>query len=283
MARGRITYDLLDRASVDALQNLPPVIEHRTYCPSVPRFIQPIYGLEVGIVGIGDVLGAMPFIDRYIRRKYGNVIARSRLALSGDAYCVVFETWAQTSRFLADPFTAFDSGFGVTHTVPSSQVHPALLYLHNSNGLPPTAHLSDPSCVLLRNIQAQVESLQHRVVDSDAIAALAAQYEQTAQRIQDSAQKTAASLAALSTIMSNHSLLQSATFRLQALQSDHKASHRLLSFLPPDRANDIMQDLRHIDAVISAQQTAVSQAEESLAAAQQLLPSIDLPLQSLPA
>ena len=109
MPRGRITYDLLHRASVDALQNLPPVIEHRTYYPSVPRFIQPVYGLEVGIVGIGDVLGAVPFIDRYIRRKYGNVIARSRLALSGDAYCVVLETWAQTSRFLADPFTAFDS------------------------------------------------------------------------------------------------------------------------------------------------------------------------------
>ena len=271
---GRITYDLLDRASVDALQNLPPVIEHRTYYPSVPRFIQPIYGLEVGIAGIGDVQGPKSFIDRYIRRKYGNVIARSRLALNGDAYCIVFETWAQTSRFLADPFTAFDSGFGVTHTVSSFHVHPALLYIHNSNGLPPAAHLSDPSYVLLHNLQAQVDSLQHRVVDPEAIAALAAQYKQTAQLIQDRAQKTAASIAALSTIMSNCSLLQSATSRLQGLQSDSQASRRLLSFIPPDRANAIMQDLRHIDAVIEAQQTAVSQAQESLAAAQQLLPSI---------
>ena len=59
----RITYDLLDRASVDALHKQPPVIEHQTYYPSVRRFIQPIYGLEAGILGIEGVIGAVPFID----------------------------------------------------------------------------------------------------------------------------------------------------------------------------------------------------------------------------
>lgn len=27
--------------------------------------------------------------------------------VEGDAYCVIFKTWAQTSRLLNDPFTAF--------------------------------------------------------------------------------------------------------------------------------------------------------------------------------
>jgi hypothetical protein len=41
---------------------------------------------------------------------------------------------AQTSRFLNDPFTAFESGFGVSHSVSHST--PALLYVLNSNELP---------------------------------------------------------------------------------------------------------------------------------------------------
>lgn len=102
-----------------------------------------------------------------------------------------------TSRFLADPFTAFDPGFWISHSV--SQAHPALLYLLNSNGLPLVARSSDPSSVPLRQLQVQVDSLQHRVETGPrAFAALAAPHEQTAQRIQDTAQATTASIAGLS-------------------------------------------------------------------------------------
>ena len=36
----RITYDLLDRVSIDKLFKNPPVIDHQTFYPSVPRYIQ---------------------------------------------------------------------------------------------------------------------------------------------------------------------------------------------------------------------------------------------------
>jgi hypothetical protein len=113
----QITFDLLDRRSVDFLFKNPLVVDRQTLYPSVSRYIQSVYGLEVGILGVKDVLRAAPVIDRYIRSLYGDVIAASRLALNGDAYHVTFKTWAQTSLFLSDPFTAFDSGFGVSHSV----------------------------------------------------------------------------------------------------------------------------------------------------------------------
>ena len=80
----------------------------------VLRYIQSVYGLEVAILGLKDVLSAMSVIDNYIRSAYGDVIAFSRMALNGDAYCVVFKEWSQTSRFLNDPFTAFDSSLGIS-------------------------------------------------------------------------------------------------------------------------------------------------------------------------
>jgi|SRR6266850_592595 len=81
----RITYDLLDRASVIKLLETPPVIDNQMFYPSIPCYIQPIYGLEVTILGIKDVLRAAPGIDRYIHNRYGDVIASSRRAINGDA------------------------------------------------------------------------------------------------------------------------------------------------------------------------------------------------------
>ena len=112
-----------------------------------------------------------------------------------------------------------------------------------------------------------MDSLRHEVDTLNrAIAALAAQYEQTAQQIQQLAETTAASIDELSAAMLHSCLLQSATSRLQTLQSERRASHLQVSFAPPDKVNAIMQDLHRINAEISTQQAAVLQAQESLAA-----------------
>ena len=50
----------------------------------------------VALLGMKDILRAQPVIDHYIRSSYGDVIASSRLALNGDAYCVVFKTLEPT-------------------------------------------------------------------------------------------------------------------------------------------------------------------------------------------
>ena len=206
----RVTFDLLDCGSVESLFKTPPIIDHQTLYPSVPRFIQPIYVLEVAILGIKDVLRVASVIDRYIRSIYGNIIASSRIALNGDAYCVVFKTWAQTSRFLSDPFTAFETGFGISHSV--SQAHPALLYVLNTNGLPLSARPSDTTSAEVRQLHAQFDLLQQKVdTGAWAFEVLASQQAQVAQQLHDNAQHTAASLAGLSTVMAGSACLQAET------------------------------------------------------------------------
>jgi len=245
-----ITFDLLDRSSVDRLLTNPPVIDHQTLYPSVPRYVQPIYGLEVGILGLKDVLRAVPVIDQYIHSHYGDVIAASRLALNGDAYCVVFKSWTHTSRFLSDPFTAFDSGFGVSHSV--SQALPALLYVLNSNGLPSSDHPAESSSAPVRQLQAQFDLLQQKVnTRARALEALATQQEQVSQQIQDNAQRTVASIAGLSTIISGSVRLQASQSRLEALQSDSRTTQLLLAFAPSDRSAPLMQRLQDIESELS--------------------------------
>ena len=275
-AISRITFDLLDRASVDNLFKTPPVIDHQTIYPSVPRYIKPVYALEVGILGVKGVLRAAPVIDHYIKSKYGNVIAYSRLALNGDAYCVVFKTWAQTSRFLSDPFTAFDSGFGVSLSV--SQALPALLYVLNSNGLPFSARPPDSSNTSLRQLQAQFGMLQHKVdTQAHALEALVAQQEHISQQFQYNAQITAASIAGFSTFLSVSAHLQAVTSWLEVLQSGTRTCQLLLAIAPPDRRNAIVEQLQYLESEISAHRTVVAQAQDSLSAAEQLLPPFPFP------
>jgi len=266
VSKNRITYDLLDRSTVDKLFRTPPVIDHQTLSPSTPRYIQPIYGLEVAILGLKDVLLALPVLDHYISHQYGDVIASSRLALGGDAYCVVFKTWAQASRFLSDPFTAFDSGFGTSHLV--SHTVPALLYVLNSNGLPISARPPDSSSALLRQLQAQFDVLQ-QIADTKVRAseALLTDQDQMLQQPQDHSLHTAASIASLSTIASASACLQAANFRLETLQSDRRMAQLFLAFTSPDRSGALAQHLQLLESDISAQTAAVSQAQDSLNAA----------------
>jgi hypothetical protein len=205
----RVRFDLLDCSSVDSLLQEPPVIDHQTICPSTPRYIQPVYGLEVAILSVKDSQLVRPVVNNYIRRAYGNVIAHSRLALDGDAYCVVFKTWAQTSRFLQDPFTAFDPGFGITHTISPSHARPALLYMLNSNGLPRVPCLSDDPWDTsdVRRLLAAMDLLLHTLVArTRALEILALREEQIVQQMQEVAQQTVAFLNGLALVISSSAL-----------------------------------------------------------------------------
>jgi len=101
----------------------------------------------------------------------------------------VFKTWAQTSRFLSDSFTAFDPGFGVSHSI--SQASPVLLYVLNSNGLPlqparPIHQIPPPAS------WAQFDTPQQKVDTGARTFEAFAQQEQISQQLQYNAQKTAA-------------------------------------------------------------------------------------------
>jgi hypothetical protein len=233
-----------------------------------------LYGLEVCILGVEGATPAASVIDRYIRTHYGDVIAASRMALGGGAYCVVFNTWAQTSRFLGDPFTAFDSDFGVSRSV--SQSRAALLYVLNSNGLPPPIQSVDSIDVSLRQLRARLDSLR-QTADSweHALGAFSLRQDQTSQHMSANSLRIAASFAGLSNIVSCSSRLQTANSCLEALQSDRRTSLVLLAVAPPDRTDRLTRRVQAIKADISAQQEAVFQAHETLAAAQQQFLSPD--------
>lgn len=106
----RAVFDLLDPGDIDSLTHNPPVFDRHTYFPARPRYIEPLYALEIAVVGLNFVEGVKTFIDKYIRETYGNdSIATSRLIPDLEVYTVVFRYWAVGSRFLTDPFTAFES------------------------------------------------------------------------------------------------------------------------------------------------------------------------------
>jgi len=111
-----------------------------------------------------------------------------------------------------------------------------------------------------------------------AFEALVGQHEQMTQQLQDNAQKTTAFLAELSAVMSRSARLQVANSRLEAFQSDSRTSHVLPASAPLDRAGPIEQHLQSIESDISAQRAAVSQAQDSLDAAERLLSTSALTL-----
>ena len=282
-AMSRVTFDLLHHASIDNLLKAPPVIDHQTFYPSLPRYIQPIYAMEVAVLGVKDVTGTLSAINRYIRSSYGDVIASSRLALNGDAYCVVFDDWNHTSSFLADPFTAFQSGFGISHSV--SQSAPALLYVLNSSGLPYSGRPPDSSGPAVRQLQAQFDLLQQRV-DSGAraVEAVLTQQEHLAQQTLDIANKSATSIAALSTTLTSSVCLQDARSRLDNLRTESRQAHLLLAIAPPDRAPQILDSIRNLDAEVATQSAEVDRARHTFFAAQRLVPALTPPsFPSLPA
>lgn len=131
----RIVFAFTKRESVLRLLQQPPVIDGRSYLPVTPRYIQPLYGLEIAINGISDIGGAKVRIDRHLEAHYGGhpndpVVRHSRLELGGSVYCCILRTPAITSRFLSDPWDLFndDMGFNVSR--------PVYLYVLNSKGVP---------------------------------------------------------------------------------------------------------------------------------------------------
>ncbi|KAF5379464.1 hypothetical protein D9615_006597 [Tricholomella constricta] len=110
----RVTYTFVHRNSVDVLVTNKPVLENRpggnptTLTPIVPRYIQPLYGLEVAITNVGGYPQAQVIIDSYIRSKYGTDAWRSsRLELDGTVYTVILRDPDIITSFLTDPFEAF--------------------------------------------------------------------------------------------------------------------------------------------------------------------------------
>jgi hypothetical protein len=61
----RIFYHFLKRESITALTDTPIRLDSRSYIPRRSRYIQPLFGLEVAVNGVGDAQSAKSMIDAY--------------------------------------------------------------------------------------------------------------------------------------------------------------------------------------------------------------------------
>ncbi|KAK0446583.1 uncharacterized protein EV420DRAFT_1751343 [Desarmillaria tabescens] len=136
----RIVVDFLDSASLDALTETPLIVDRISYPVSRPRFVEPDFGYDVAITGCGGIQGFEGCMNAHIRRHMGPVIARSRMALGGDVYVVIFKTWELTSQFLSSPLPHPRSV--PTHIQLSD---PILLYFFNNRGCPASPQYLAPN------------------------------------------------------------------------------------------------------------------------------------------
>ena len=179
--------------------------------------------------------------------------------------------WLQASCFLSDPFKAFDYGYGVSHSLAGAT--PALLYVLNGNGLPVSPRSSDSSNAEVRQLKASVEALQQQAnTGARAFEAVLTQQQQFAQQLRDQSQHAAAGFACLSTVISGTTCVQAASTQLMSLEAERRTSQVLLA-LKPEAAPAITNQLQGLDSAISTQRTELTQAQQSLGAAQNLLPA----------
>ena len=144
----RLYFDIVHPEAITWLLDHPIIVSGQNFVPHRPRFITPLYGGECVVFGFhtnDTIQGIQPAINRYLRDTYGaNCIAHSRMELDGDVFCVVFTDWSIASRFLNDPFRAFENDPIVGETVTISK--PILLYTYNTRGCPTNPAFLQPSC-----------------------------------------------------------------------------------------------------------------------------------------
>jgi len=173
----RIIYHFLSNNSIIALTNTPIILDNRSYYPRRPRYVQPSYGLEVAVAGVGEFSGARSAIDNYIERTFGTtgsnepVVRCSRLALDNTVYCVVLSTPDITQCLLAgrEAFQPFGDS-------PLKHDKPQYVYTLNTTSIPlfynPHAFSSFPN--------PQSDTILHRHLDL-----INAQSEATAASLKD--------------------------------------------------------------------------------------------------
>ncbi|KAG1728955.1 uncharacterized protein EDB91DRAFT_1253212 [Suillus paluster] len=80
-----------------------PYVNHHTYHPTRPRFVEPTYGEEIAIGGCEVLQNPQAQFNMELRKKYGQDVVRfSRVTLEGSTYTVVLCDWQTTNQFLED-------------------------------------------------------------------------------------------------------------------------------------------------------------------------------------
>ena len=284
---GRITYHFYSDTAIDNLMRTYPIVDGRSCIPRHPRFVQPVFGLEIAINGVGDYPQARALIDHYIQTTYGpkfgsDVVRRSRIMLDGNVYCAVLKNPIVTSLFLSDEFNLFKNKPRFTSSVPTWQ--PDYLYNLNIQGFPTTTSSFRQT---LQNISPQLQT------QLDILRSQTEVVSRGLQKVADSHHTISSSLNEtndrLLSYMSNFFLLISANNQLMMAQTDlnslksEASTTRLMSmFIKDDHAQaHLTQHLQNLDREIEHSRGVISQLNQDASALRQLLlPSV--PSSTLP-
>jgi len=138
---GWITYHFHLTTAIDNLMHTYLIVDGHSCIPRRPRFVQPIFGLEIAINGVGDYPQAHTLINHYIQDTYGpqfgsDVVRRSHIMLDRNVYCTVLKNPAVTCLLLSEEFNLFKNKPRFTSSVPTWQ--PNYLYNLNIQGFPTT-------------------------------------------------------------------------------------------------------------------------------------------------
>ncbi|KAH7904152.1 hypothetical protein BJ138DRAFT_1186017 [Hygrophoropsis aurantiaca] len=264
----RITFNVLEELHVDWLRDHPIVLDHRSYYVSH---------------GCKEIQGAQAHIDAYIKQKYGNIIALSRLVLNGDVYTVIFKSPEFASRFLTDRFNAFEENSPFARFFATSA--PFLLFDGNTAGLPSnpafmSSQQPDNSATSsdIRDIRAEMS--EQRNLTSSALASantLATQYGAIVREMKQQGERMTSTLSVMSTSLNTMSWLTIVQSSLEALRSERN-SLRAIRLANPQVAPELDNQLNHISSAIIDKEAQLNNAlRDSAQTEQMLLPSLTLP------
>jgi len=287
----RIIYHFLDVNSITALTNTPIIIDNRSYYPRRPRYVQPSYGLEVAVAGVGEFSGVRAVIDNYIERAFATsgstepVVRRSRLALDDTVYCVVLSTPEITQRLLAgrDDFKPFGDS-------PIVHDKPQYVYTLNSTSIP----LFFSSRTYAPFSSQQSDNVLQRQLDrvnaqSEATAAslkdVVSDVKQLAHGFQEAQTTITKAFTDSTAVYSANNQLTSAQFDVSSLLQSISTNNILLGITPPERQDVVREELENLREQLKEAKTirAARAAEvEALRASQApaLLPPKPVPLLS---
>jgi len=255
----RIIYHFLKVESIVALTNHPIILDHCSYFPHRPRYVQPSYGLEIAIPGVGEFSGVRAAIDNYIERTYGPegphepIVHRSHLALDDTVYCVVLSTLEITQRLLADRdvFRPFGDS-------PLRHDKPQYVYTLNSNSIP----LFFNSRSFTSSTQS--DTILHRRLDivnahSEATAAslkeVISDVKQLAHGFQEAQATITKAFTDSTAVYSANSQLTAAQFDVSSLLQTISTNNILLGIAAPDRRPQIQAELESLNDQLNEART----------------------------
>ncbi|KAF5382054.1 hypothetical protein D9615_004273 [Tricholomella constricta] len=223
----RVTFQFIKKENIDLLMRQPPVVKGHTFIPRIPRYVEPIYALEVAVVGVATYNDPQMIIDRYLQAKYGRqaktaLIRSSRLVLEDVVYCVVLETPELTDKFVRDPFTAFE-GLVVQ---PSK---PEYLFILNQRGFPTQwQRTAGPSSSPDLHTQTQLDSIRTEQTSlRDTLTTLASQQNDMFHSFLSAQREIGTMFGNMISNVSFQTQLSSAQAEHTALRLTHTATHMM--------------------------------------------------------